>query len=208
MSTLSQRLGLKQHTLGDNFRIADYADNWDRLDDFPGVYPCLSTARPTWAAGQAGMLISETDTGLLWRWTGAAWARVSPAGLLGKTTATANFATSSTSAVTAITTAVTVPAGNRSVLLIAEAGGVASTVGITRLSLWRDATQIQSWLQEGSAGAGASAQPQPLDKTLVDTPAAGAITYTLRIAAEIGFGGTSTLVATSTSPMSLSVVEV
>lgn len=122
MTTQSARLGLIVPGRSDSFVTADLAANYATLDRSPGVYPCLSTGRPTWSAPQAGMLISETDTGLLWRWTGSAWARVCAAGRL-KTTAGAyayaargsQFATTSQSAyVVALTLPnVVVPDGGR-----------------------------------------------------------------------------------------------
>lgn len=207
MPTQTSRLGLTRHTTGDNFKIADYAGNWGRLDEFPGYYPCTSTTRPTWASAQAGMLIVETDTGLIWRWTGSAWARQAPVGLLGRSTRTTDISTSSTALVTALTTTVTVPAGGRSVLVVAEGGGVYSTVGITRIALLRGATTLASWLHKGAIGGGAE-QPTPLAFTTVDAPPAGSNAYTLQFSAEVGIGGTSTLQGNATTDMALAVVEV
>lgn len=71
--TPSPHLGLTRPAGTDPFLRATIVDDLDILDQYPGVFPCLSTARPTWGPDQAGMLISETDTGLLRRWDGTAW---------------------------------------------------------------------------------------------------------------------------------------
>ena len=208
MTTLSTRLGLKKSTTADPYRIQEFADNFQRLDDHPGVYVCTSASRPSWGAAHAGMLISETDTGLLWRWDGTGFQRTGPTGHLGSTTRATDISTSSTTFVNAVSVTVTVPAGGRRCLLVAEGPGVYSTVGLTRVGVFRDATQLKSFLVKGSLGATAAEQPTPLFVTLVDTPAAGSIVYTLRFAAEVGFGGTSTMQAAANNGLSLRVVEV
>lgn len=74
--TPSPRMGLTRPAGSDPFLRQTFVDNMDILDNYPGVRPCTSTTRPTWGAAQAGMLIQETDTGRLVRWTGTAWAVV------------------------------------------------------------------------------------------------------------------------------------
>lgn len=67
------RLGLTRPAGTDAFTRQMFVDAFDDLDTFPGVFVCTSTARPSWGAAQAGMLIQETDTGRIMRWTGTAW---------------------------------------------------------------------------------------------------------------------------------------
>jgi hypothetical protein len=73
MSTTSQHLGLKINDGSDPFLRADFTQNYNTLDQYPGVWICTSTTRPTWGAGQTGMLIQETDTRRTMLWTGTTW---------------------------------------------------------------------------------------------------------------------------------------
>lgn len=82
MPTLTTHLGLVKPSTSDPFVTADIADNWQTLDDSPGIFVCTSTTRPTWGTSQKGRCIIENDTNLIWRWTGTQWARTTPAGLL------------------------------------------------------------------------------------------------------------------------------
>lgn len=209
MTTLTQRLGLKRHTTGDRFRIADYVDNWLVLDAAPGRHICTSATHPvTWDAAHIGRGIRETDTGLDWRWNGTVFVRESPKGDLGSADVVANAATASTAPVVAITTNVTVPAGDRPVMVHLSGPGVYSTVGLTRLYLFRGATQIQSWLSHGRLTGTADDQPRAISMSIRDTPGVGAQAYTLQFSAEAGYGGTSTLIAAAGTPLRLSVVEI
>ncbi len=106
---------------------ADIAANWQKIDDTPGYKPCTSSTRPsTWGAAHAGMLIVETDTGLVWRWDGSAFKRVGPAGVLKTTggglaiaTRTTDFSTTSFPFVICLSlTNVVVPDGSRPIALI------------------------------------------------------------------------------------------
>lgn len=72
MSTQSPRLQLIRNDGADPFKRSDFLANWDILDQFPGIYPCLSSSRPTWGDEKTGVLILETDTGRTLRWTGTA----------------------------------------------------------------------------------------------------------------------------------------
>lgn len=69
----SPRLGMTRPAGTDPFLRTDLLDDFDILDQYPGVFPCTSTSRPSWGAAQAGMLASETDTGRVIRWSGTAW---------------------------------------------------------------------------------------------------------------------------------------
>lgn len=77
MPDITPRLGLRRPLLTDPFLTSDFQFNYDQLEKYPGVQPVLSTSRPSgWGTAQNGMLIQETDTGRLLRWTGAAFALV------------------------------------------------------------------------------------------------------------------------------------
>lgn len=73
MATFSPRLQLKRNDGSDPFLRQDFVDNWNKIDDAPGVYPCTSTSRPNWGAAQAGRRIIETNTRAEYLWTGSAW---------------------------------------------------------------------------------------------------------------------------------------
>lgn len=210
MPTLTQRLRLKKHTTGDTYRIQDYTDNWNILDANPGTFLCTEATFPTsWDGADAGRLIHETDTGLLWRWNGTEAVRVFPVGDLGLTELTApSPGTSSTTPQVALSLEVDVPRGGRSVLVNVNGPGVYSTNGLARLALFRDSTQIQSWLSHGRLSGDATDQPRPISMAVRDTPSAGTVTYTFRYAAETGYAGTVTLQGALDQPLQLSVVEV
>lgn len=70
MATYTARLGLKRNDGTDPFKRQDFTDNYNRLDAAPGVHVCTSSTRPTWASGQAGRLIFETDTNSFYHWNG------------------------------------------------------------------------------------------------------------------------------------------
>lgn len=102
----------------------------------------------------------------------------------------------------------TVPPGGRALLITASGPGVYNTVGLTSLALFRGATQLQAWQSQGRLAATYDAQPRPVMMTVIDeTPALGAQTYTLQAAAVVGFGGTSTVQASTNAPLAITVVE-
>lgn len=208
MTTLSTRLGLKRHTTADAFSIADYADNWNKLDQYPGEFICTSTTRPTWASAQAGQRIYETNTKLVWRWDGAAWERLEPKGLLGHTAVTAPVNTALTAYQVAATVNVVVPPGNRRLAITVNVPSVASTSSFTWLAIFRAATKLQEWGNKGGAGATVADREEPEFVTVYDQPADAAYAYTLQYRADTTYLGTSTLGATANSPITITVVEV
>lgn len=208
MTTLSDRLGLKRHTTADAFHVADYADNWAVLDDFPGIYICTSGTRPTWAAAQEGMSIYETDKKLVWHWDGAAWERLLPQGLLAHAQITADINTAATSYQVAVTANAVVAAGGRRVQITAAIPSVASTASFTWLAIYRAATKLTEWANKGGAGATVDDREEPEFVTIFDQPAAASYAYTIQYRADATYAGTSTLAATANSPISLTVVEV
>ena len=209
MTTPTQRLGLIVATTADPFRTADYEKNWKTLDAAPGILICTSTTRPTtWNTNHEGRLIEETDTGLLWRWTGTSFVRVFAVGHLATARITSQRQTTSTSGDVAITQDVTALPGGRRLQISVSAGGVYSTVDLTRLTLRRDATNLRSWLQHGRLTSDPAHQPTPLSMTVFDEPTTGPHTYSLVFGPEPGYAGTSTIQAGLDNPITLSVVEV
>lgn len=70
MSTNTSRLGLKKPEQPDPFLATDFASNYDKLDQAPGIHVCTTGTRPAWGAAQAGRTILETDTRNQYLWTG------------------------------------------------------------------------------------------------------------------------------------------
>lgn len=208
MPTITERLGLRRHTTADRFHIEDYAFNWSILDRHPGVHICESNDWPTWAAQQRGMLMANPDTGLLWRWDGTQFLRVAPQGWIGSNERTLDISNTSTAYAVAVQATVTIVAGNRPVLIVVEGPGVASTVGLTGLGIFRGAAPVQEWERPGGVGTGTD-RPRSVHMTTLDLPVPGAATYSLQFRAVPGFGGTSTLKANGAdNPLAIHVIEV
>lgn len=72
MSTSTARLGLLKPDATDFVNVVtQLSGNLQIIDTNIYTFPCLSSARP--GAPFQGMLIYETDTGLIYVWSGAAW---------------------------------------------------------------------------------------------------------------------------------------
>lgn len=208
MPTPTDRLGLITHTLADTFAIQDYTDNWQALDDYPGIFVCTSITRPVWGVNQEGISIYETDTDLIFTWDGTAWQRYISTGHLGGVEVNVDFSTALTTPVEAIAATVTVEAGNRRHLIVVHASGVYNTNGLTELRVFRDgATVLQQWYHQGWTGAPVENYPRPIFASIPDTPAAASVEYSLHMNAVTGVGGTSTIIATATLPLAIDVFE-
>lgn len=222
MPSLTSRLGLTRPDTNDAFGPEWAYDLLSQLDQAPGIFPCTSSTRPSgWGGAQNGIHIFETDRGLLWRWNGTAFVRTSPKGLLADPTEiTADFTTSSTTPVTAISAAVTIPvtnAGSTTKRIKIEGSwyalynGTSTTLGACEVSILRDpgAVVIKSMRWRGRPATASS----PLDwgegGTIVgwDAPSAGSATYRLCVNSISSVGGSTVLRATSTARASLAVSE-
>lgn len=227
MTTQTEHLGLKRHTTADVYRIQDYADNWAKLDASPGVFVCDSTTRPTnWTVAQTGMLISERDSGLVWRWTGTKFVRVASKGFLGQAERWSDLQATGTSFVTLLSQTVTIPPswnlgvfdaaaegpGIRRVLINVTCPRMISTMRITEMAIYRGSTALTSWYAKG--GNGTLAQdpddyPSNESIAITDWPTtSGSHTYSLRFRPVPGIGGISTAQAADGRPIYLTVIEV
>ena len=209
MPSFTDRLQLIRHTLADTFRVADYEDNWNRIDQFPGVFVCTSTTRPTdWGARQDGQFIFETDTNLLWTWDGDAFVRHTPIGEIGYTESTSQVQTTDTALVVVVSTIVTVAAGGRRHRITVGASEVSNSNDLTRFAIRRDGTTLAEWFHQGGSGATPQEQPRHLSMATYDVPVEGPRTYTLEFSAVAGNGGTSTIDADANNPVFIAVEEV
>ena len=224
MPTPTTRLALLKPSTSDPFVTADIAANLQKIDDIPGYKPCTSSTRPSWSSSQAGMLIVETDTGLIWRFDGTVFKRVAPAGVLRTTsggvavaTRTTDFSTSSTSAfVVALTLSnVVVPDGNRPLALILTGAKGENTNGAVVCSIRRGST-ANAGTDLGTFGlVGDSTSPtagaQGAGFTYVGWETAGVTagtySWTFQIRSSLTFGGTSYIRADSSNILRLVAVE-
>jgi hypothetical protein len=224
MATPSPKLGINIFSTADQFSTAAYNTNWSTLDNYPGFFICTSTTRPTWGANQAFMRITETDTGLTWMWNGTAWVRnivagstLGTAGAISRQTKTSNVGTTTTwtppgtgSLATAITMTVLPPHGNRLLMVVVELPEVQNANGLSYIVIQRDATILNSYpvwtaQETGSGNSGKAGTPGSF--VTWDQPNEASAVYTLAFAAATVSGGTTTLVAAPSRPMSLTVVE-
>lgn len=215
MSSTTTRLGLIRHTTSDVFLISDYFTNWGLLDAAPGIRVVTAATRPTtWTAAHAGMFIYETDTGLAYVWNGSAFVRAFAKGHLISGERTSDFTTTSTTYGVVISATVSVPAGGRNLLVIAEGGlGVTNANGVSGMAIFRDTTQLTSWLQRGGTGATAADQPPPVSMVTVDTVTAGGGSFNFSLQARVdpGFASgtpTTTVKGSATAPVGIHVIEV
>lgn len=223
MPTPSPHLGLLVPARSDPFVTADIATNWDTIDAAPGDFICTSTTRPGWGAGQAGMSIYETDSGLEWRWNGSAFKRTAPVGILGSAIRTTNFSTSSSTYVVVLATpSITVPAGNRTLqVTVSWSAASNDTNNFFSAGVFRSATPatnvVDNWSVIGSpSGSGflgnslttAAGGTQVVYETAGLT--AGTYVWSLQIrgATSTASPGVSDIDATGTSPISITVIEV
>jgi hypothetical protein len=223
MPTPTARLGLLKPSTSDPFVTADLASNLQKVDDTPGYRVCTSATRPSWTSAQAGMLIVETDTGLIWRWTGSGFVRIGGNGIL-KTTGgglavasrTTDFSTASTTYVVVLSlTNVVVPDGTRPLLVLVqgEKGENSNGALVTQLARGTVANTGPFLGQSGLVGDATSptAGAQGAGFTLFGLEAAGlsagTYSWSFQIRSSISYGGTSYIRAEATGPCKMLVIE-
>ncbi len=221
MPSISQRLGLVKPSRTDPFVTADIANNWQKIDDAPGAHICTSTTRPTWGAGQAGRLIIENDTKLMWRWTGTVFERTGPSGVLRKTDGnyahgvrSTDYTTTSGTFVSVLSiTNVVVPAGGRPVQVVVNHPRIRNSLGVSEAAIFRSATSngtplldrwpIQGWdTSRQTAEAGSGNSRAILDMGL----APGTYNYSFQIRS--WSDGAETLLESGSRSVSMYIVEV
>ena len=153
MPTPSTHLGINIVSGGENFSTAIYNANWNLLDQYPGIFLCTSSTRPTsWGGNQIGMVIFESDSRLYWQWNGSSFIRFKLKGLLGTTRQTAPVSTASTwtpggstGLVTVVSQITIIPPGNRTLMIVCEVPKITNTNGIGILAIQRDSTVLTWW---------------------------------------------------------------
>lgn len=177
-------------------------DVYPLLDAYPGLFICTSTTHPTtWGTSQAGMHISEADTGLTWYFNGSIFVRTHGTGVLAMTQRTGGMTTASLTPTAVLTVSPVVPPGNRQIKISAQVSQIYNSSGSASLTLFRQTLQLQQlFITSGvSTGGGANIDAY-------DNPGPGTWTYTLEVNSLIS-GSTTTINAGAGSPIALQAVE-
>lgn len=224
MPTQTQYLKLIKPTTADGFSTADIAANWETLDKNPGTTICTSTSRPTLTQTQAGRQIYETDTDLMWSWTGTTWSRVAPRGLLKRTDGskahgvrTSDYQTTATTPTVAIAvTGVVVPPGNRTIVVTAQWSRAYSEVfGYFYGRLYRSAVSntgpvLMQWAMNGLRNDTGAQENRGVGGSMAayirDGLPAGVYDFSLQ--AHVWAGDTATITGTPTYPNEIVVTEI
>lgn len=225
MPTSSPHLSLLKPGTSDPFVTQDIANNWGKIDAAPGTTICTSSTRPTWSTNQTGMEIFETDTGLKWWWTGTAWSRMGPSGLL-KTSAgqpaityqssdVSNSDFSTFSIVVSVVNVV-VPDGNRPLQVVATWKTFTASHEIGIGAVFRSATantgtRIGEWQMiddpSGSHQGGAGASYTAWERSGL-SPGSYSWSFQFRVSSYSGGGTANILTADPGGPASIAVIEV
>lgn len=216
MTTPSPKLGLALPSQADPFSTADIRANWEKIDASPGTFICTSTTRPSWTAAQAGRKIYETNTGLEWVWSGTAWKRTGPEGLLKKNDGswaiaerTSDFSTTSNTFIRVVTlSSVVVPAGSRPIRVEVSWKKARNPAGNFQGCIFRSATndsgpKMAQW-HFGTNSNDANAGGGTYFAIERNGLAAGTYDFSLQITAP---SGTSVIEAGTTTPTSIIVTE-
>jgi hypothetical protein len=198
MPTTSARLGLAKPLDADPFDTPTLADNWQLVDDSPGIFICTSGTRPgSWGANHEGMLIWEKDTDLTWRWNGSAFVRHSAKGHLVNERTTADVTEAAGVYETVVQAAVPggIPDGDLNIAC--HFSWFEVTGGKAQFALFRGATQLASW--KCLTEQGGSFHYVDVD------PASGAATYSVKVK---NLEATTTVECAIDSPATLDLYEV
>lgn len=215
------RMGIERPLAGHAFSRQEQYDAYTLIDGYPGQFLCTSGTRPSgWGSAHIGMKIFEIDTSLVWRWTGSAFVRDAPLGLLANPSQrTTDFSTASSAATAALSNSVIIPAftpSSTNMRIKVEANfyaidnGTDATLGASFVYLMRGSTQIARQRIVGRPDTDAQELNWGQGGTIMawDDPPAGAATYHLSISTVATIGGTSTLRASATTRAQLAVSEV
>lgn len=204
MSFLTARLGLIVDTTADPFLTSEVAGNWEIIDEYPGIFTgstsTITSEVSAWGSAQAGQVVSDTTTGLLWQWNGTTLVRFYGTGMLStvKVTSPVTVTTVLSSTTTVITTTCTIPTGSRWIEIQAEMTDVANVSQDTTIFLLEDSTVIQSAVVQANL---------LIPVTLYTTRQPTAASHTYSVTAGVASASTTTFDASATAPIVLSVKE-
>lgn len=226
MATKSKFLDLTVPSRTDQFSTSDIAANWNALDRAPGVHVCTSSTRPNWNQAKAGRLIYETDTDLMWAWTGSAWSRVAPKGILNRSDGSKAIAqrhtdfstTSTTPAMILGVSNVVVPPGHRPLMVTVTWSRAYATTGYFYGRIHRHSgapasnsgTTLMQWAingdkrgedpaSRGGGGTYVTYEPQGLP--------AGVYGFSFQTYINPAHSGTATVTGSAGFPSQIAVVE-
>jgi hypothetical protein len=204
MSYLSTRLGLTLDTTADAFLTSDVRGDFIILDMYPGLYTDttagIASQTAGWGSAQEGQYVSDTDTGLVWYWTGSDLIRPWGIGMLDKASVTSPVTVTSvlSSRTTLITLTTDIPPGGRDIEVKCIMTDVANTTQDTSIFLYQDSTVIQSCVVQANL-------LMPVVLFAEVNPSAASHTYSVQ--AGVASASTTTFDASATSPILLTVVE-
>jgi hypothetical protein len=198
MAGSSDRHGLFVPETTDGFDTTDLAGAIEGLDAAAGgPVVCTAATRPSWGAGQAGTFIYETDTGLVWIWTGSAWRRAVARGWLKSDAKTASHGPIGTVSFDTVVTAADaiVAAGSVKIAVTVSWSSITEAGTGTLGQIMREAASIREWTLDPDGGS----------ITIFDEPGVtGQVDYFFKIK---GVGGNSTLNGSASDPTTIDVVE-
>lgn len=223
--TVTARMGLTKPTTADAFSTQDIADNWDKIDRIPGIYACTASTRPTWGTAQAGRLIIETDTNLIWKWSGTAFSRTAPSGILKQANGSPARGSRLSDFATTITTPrivcsvdnVVIPNGGRPLMLVtawrrgdnpsSKFSAYVFRSAINGSAANNAGTMISQWVLSGDNGGAVGSQGQGGSFVTFEPDGLPAGQYGYSFQIDAPNGGTSTVRADAATPVEITIVE-
>ena len=196
MPNYSARLRLKKPVSTDPFDTDSLASNWQMVDDYPGIWVSNAASPPSWGLAHAGMVWSQLDTGLLWRWNGVTFDRLSAVGSIGSASRTSDFTEATGIYATLVQkTGAVVPAGGRRIMVVFTCSEI--TGDQVEFQILRGATVLHDFNYWPGGGC---------SMTIFDTAVtAGTYTYSVQVKTKVT---TSTVLAGATYPIQLEIIEV
>lgn len=192
MTTTTSKLGLIVQATGDQFDTDHLIDNWETLEQFPGIIITTVSAEPTWGAAHNGMFLTYSDTGLTYRWDGAAFVRAFSKGHLSQGQRTTDLTDATGTYVVLAQVTGVVVAGDRKVAISVSWSDI--TGDPVMLGIFRGSTKLTE-VKVSADGGGL---------TFFDTPTAGTYTFSLQVKTT---ATSSTVEAATDAPARIDVWE-
>jgi len=198
MPEQSPRLDIAKPLPPDEFSTAVIADNWQKVDNHPGIFICTSATRPSWGAPHAGMMIYETDRDLYWSWSGSEWRRTWSKDLLGESSSgnPAGFSVTGATLQTILNTEVDIPPSHRTIEINVSGyrieGNAMPGFQIQRIQGGGDPVVVKNWWgPRVNTSPGSQAGTSRVIHDLVGGgPSSGSCTYRFLMQRVTFYGGT------------------